>query len=105
MKKSPKTNHKIVRFTKNQLKNMEHRSKTDFKKIDALSDQEIDYSDIPERGAAFWAKAKVVDHVKRPISLRVDVDVLDWFKHQDGRYQKLMNHVLRQYMNAHQRQR
>lgn len=105
MKKLSKKTHKITRITKNQLKNAKHQSKTNFAKIDALSDQEIDYSDIPELGDAFWTKATAVDHVKQPISLRVDIDVLTWFKHQDGRYQKLMNYVLRQYMNAHRRHR
>lgn len=66
-----------------------------------MSDDDIDYCDLPELDNDFWTKAKVVDHVKKPISLRVDIDVLDWFKHQDGRYQKLINYVLRQYMNAH----
>ena len=77
------------------------QSKTDYKKIDAQSDQDIDYSDIPALDDAFWANAKVLDQSKKPISLRMDMDVLDWFKQQNGRYQKLINQVLRQYMNAH----
>ncbi len=105
MKKLSKTTDKIVKFTKKQLMDSKHRSKTNFSKVDALSDQEINYSDIPELDDAFWVKAKVVDHVKKPISLRIDIDVLTWFKHQNGRYQKLINYVLRQYMNAHKQHR
>lgn len=48
----------------------------------------------------FWASARVVEPVaKQPISLRVDTDVLDWFKAQGPRYQSRMNAVLRSYMD------
>ena len=47
----------------------------------------------------FWASAQVVDPVaKQPISLRVDADVLDWFKAQGPRYQSRINAVLRSFM-------
>lgn len=47
----------------------------------------------------FWASAKVVEPVaKQPISLRVDADVLDWFKAQGPRYQSRINAVLRSFM-------
>lgn len=103
--KTPDKKSKTVKPSKKQLDALKHQSKTDFAKMDAMSDRDIDYSDIPELDNDFWTKAKVVDHTKQPISLRVDTDVLDWFKHQDGRYQKLINQVLRQYMNAHRRHR
>lgn len=37
---------------------------------------------------------------KQPISLRIDEDVLNWFKEQGPRYQSRMNAVLRAYMTA-----
>lgn len=47
----------------------------------------------------FWAAAHVVEPVaKQPISLRVDTDVLDWFKAQGPRYQSRINAVLRSFM-------
>lgn len=103
MKKVSK--NKIVRYSKKQLERSSNKSRTNFSRLDAMSDNDIDYSDIPELDDTFWAKAKVVDHTKQAISLRVDTDVLTWFKKQDGRYQKLINYVLRQYMMAHQRHR
>jgi len=55
-------------------------------------------ADLP---ADFWADASIVHPVvKRPISLRVDEDVLRWFKQQGPRYQSRMNAVLRAYMRA-----
>jgi uncharacterized protein (DUF4415 family) len=52
--------------------------------------------DLPDN---FWDDAKVVEPVtKQPISLRVDADVLQWFKTQGPRYQSRINAVLRHYM-------
>jgi uncharacterized protein (DUF4415 family) len=69
-----------------------------------MSEREIarnsppDLADLP---ADFWDSAKLVQAVpKEPISLRVDADVLDWFKKQGPRYQSRMNAVLRAYMSA-----
>lgn len=65
------------------------------------SDAEIDYSDIPETDAAFWAKASVsVPAAKAMISIRVDSDVLEWYRRHARRYQTLMNAVLRKYKEA-----
>lgn len=76
-------------------------SQTDWNRLDALGDDDIDYSDAPELGADFWKEAKVLDHgAKKPITIRVDQDVITWFKSRGGRYQVLMNQVLRQYMES-----
>ena len=59
-------------------------------------------TDVPEM--LDWADAvrgKFFRPIKKPISIRVDADVLAWFKAQDGRYQARMNEALREYM--HQR--
>ena len=85
--------------TKSKVKDL-----TDYDKLDRMSDDDIDYSDIPEMDEAFWANARIEDPgKKKAISLRIDKDVLEWFKHQGGRYQRLINLVLRQYMKAHRR--
>ncbi len=74
-------------------------SQSDWERIDGLSDEDIDYSDAPELGSDFWATAKVLDPgTKRPITIRIDQDVIAWFKSRGGRYQVLMNKVLRSYM-------
>jgi uncharacterized protein (DUF4415 family) len=57
--------------------------------------------DLPED---FWDEGKLVEPVaKQPISLRVDTDVLEWFKQQGPRYQSRMNAVLRAYMSTRRR--
>jgi uncharacterized protein (DUF4415 family) len=61
-------------------------------------------SELADLPADFFAGASVVHPTaKQPISLRVDEDVLKWFKAQGPRYQSRMNAVLRAYMAAIQR--
>lgn len=68
------------------------------------SDAKIDYSDIPETNAAFWAKAEIAEPAtKEMISIRIDSDVLDWYRHRAPRYQTLINKVLRTYKETLER--
>ncbi len=67
--------------------------------LENIPESAIDTSDIPELDTSFWEKAKLVEPLtKQAISLRVDSDVLDWFKSQGKGYQSLMNAVLRSYV-------
>jgi uncharacterized protein (DUF4415 family) len=67
--------------------------------LENIPESAIDTSDIPELDASFWETAKLVKPLtKQAISLRVDSDVLDWFKSQGKGYQSLMNAVLRSYV-------
>lgn len=67
----------------------------------AIPDDEIDTSDIPELDDTFWANARVVEpRGKTAISIRVDQDILDWFKSQGRGYQSRINAVLRAYYEA-----
>jgi len=54
----------------------------------------------------FWSGAEVVwPGPKQAISLRVDQDVLEWFRAQGPRYQSRMNAVLRTYVSQLKRRR
>lgn len=91
---------KIIRYTQEQAEKA--KDKTNYSKLDSMDEKDIDYSDIPETTYELWANAKIKDPgSKKAISLRVDADVLGWFKEQGGRYQTLINRVLRRYMDAH----
>lgn len=58
-------------------------------------------ADLPED---FWADAEVVAiPAKEAISLRVDADVLSWFREGGPRYQSRMNAVLRSYVKSMER--
>lgn len=73
-----------------------------FTVMPTLDNAPIDYSDIPELSDEWFEQAvRAADRPgKRAISLRVDQDVLDFFKAAGGRYQSRMNAVLRAYMVA-----
>jgi uncharacterized protein (DUF4415 family) len=76
------------------------RSRTDWKRIDALRDEDIDYSDIPEQGPDFFARAIIWPGPKKQITLRIDPDVLTFFRKQGRGYQTAIDAVLRKYMEA-----
>ncbi|MEM9292785.1 MAG: BrnA antitoxin family protein [Acidobacteriota bacterium] len=78
--------------------------KSDLQRLDALGDEDIDYSDIPELDDEFFRTAKVVvPPGKQQITLRLDSDVLRWFRGQGKGYQTRINAVLRRYYEAHER--
>jgi len=76
--------------------------KSDLKRIDAMSDEDIDYSDIPEMDDEFLQSVEAkISTGKKQIALRVDNDVLEWMKSQGKGYQSRINAVLRAYYEAH----
>ena len=77
------------------------KSRTDWKRLAAKSDSGIDTSDIPELGAEFWKNAKLrMPESKESVTIRVDRDVLQWFRGKGRGYQTRMNAVLRSYVRA-----
>jgi uncharacterized protein (DUF4415 family) len=77
-------------------------SRRRLKDIEAIRDEDIDYSDIPETDAAFWANAELrMPQAKKGVYLRLDQDVLEWLKAQGPGYQTRINAILRAYMEAH----
>jgi uncharacterized protein (DUF4415 family) len=76
-------------------------SKKRLKALTSKKDSKIDLSEIPELGSRFWKEAKVeLPKVKKAISIRLDPDVLDWFRSQGKGYQSIINAVLRSYVEA-----
>lgn len=78
--------------------------RTDWDRLKAMTEEEImatsppELADLPDD---FWDNAVVVmPPPKEAISLRVDHDVLAWFRAQGSGYQTRMNAVLRSYMEA-----
>jgi uncharacterized protein (DUF4415 family) len=81
---------------------MRRQSKTNWNRVDALRDVDIDLSDSPELEPSFFAKAVRWPGRKQPISLRLDPDVLEFFRKQGRGYQSTINTLLRRYMEAHE---
>jgi uncharacterized protein (DUF4415 family) len=68
----------------------------------ALSDEQIDYSDAPVRPDAVWRRASLPQFPsKKQVTLRIDEDVLSFFRGTGKRYQSRINSVLRAYMASH----
>ncbi|HEY7229858.1 MAG TPA: BrnA antitoxin family protein [Pseudolabrys sp.] len=80
------------------------KGRTDWKALDALTDEQIDAAiardpDWQEMKAFDWSDVVLVTPPKKkPISIRVDEDVLDFFKREGAGYQRRMNAILRSYM-------
>lgn len=88
--------------TKKTLADIEPLNDKRMQKLNALSEKDVDTSDIPELDEEFWNNATVRLPVnKEALSLRVDQDVVDWFRSQGRGYQTKMNAVLRTFYEAH----
>ena len=80
------------------------KQKTELKALAALPDEAIDTSDIPPLTEEFWKTAvrgKFYRPVKQQLTLRLDADVVAWFKShaRDSRgYQTNINRALREYV-------
>ncbi|MBI3796264.1 MAG: BrnA antitoxin family protein [Deltaproteobacteria bacterium] len=80
------------------------KRKAELKALASLPDADIDTRAIPE--VTDWhgaVRGKFYRPVKEPISIRVDADVLAWFRAQGEKYQSRINEALREYMHQHQR--
>ena len=87
-------------------KELSPKESRELERLAALPDEKIDTKDIPEAPAENWAFARrggFYRPIKQPVSIRIDADVLDWFKrHAEGRgYQSEINRVLRRHVMEH----
>jgi uncharacterized protein (DUF4415 family) len=74
---------------------------SDLNRLRSMKDEDIDTSDIPELDASFFANALIrLPEPKASVTLRVDREVLDWFKSQGKGYQTRINAVLKAYKEA-----
>jgi uncharacterized protein (DUF4415 family) len=74
---------------------------SDLKRIDKMTDKDIDYSDASPLDDSFFTRKTVqLPRKKDLITLRLDHEVLEFFKHQGKGYQTLINAILKTYVNA-----
>lgn len=80
-------------------------SKERAEELKSMTDEDIDYSDIPPLDEEFFKKAKLVQRKAKTeqISIRIDTEVLEWFRNHatEKGYQTLINDVLRTYVMHH----
>jgi len=88
-------------------KNTLEASQTDWARIDAMTDEDIDYSDIPPVTEEMFARAVRMKNGK-PIptasqeNMPIDRDIIEFFKAQGYFYPLKINQLLRAYMEAQQ---
>ena len=81
------------------------KDETDWTRVDSMTDADIDLSECPEVTPEMFARA-VVRHGLKPVgrksqlTLRVDADVLAWFRASGSGYQTRINTLLREYVRA-----
>lgn len=67
--------------------------------LSGKSDEDIDYSDIPDTSGQDWSgvvRGRFYKPVKQQLTVRIDADVLEWLKHDGEKgYQKRLNAILR----------
>ena len=77
------------------------RGRTDFERLHAMRDADIDDSDIPRLEKSFWKAAKLtMPEPKDRLTIRIDHDVVEWLKKKGSGYQTRINAILRSYMKA-----
>ncbi len=82
--------------------NTDKHSQTDWQKLEAMTDEEIDYSDIPPLDDDFFARATLrTPDQPVTVTMQVDPDVFAWFKAQEDGWEQRMRAALRIYAEAH----
>lgn len=81
------------------------RSRTNIAKLHRTSDKSINYEDNSATTKEFWKDAEVfMPQHKVHISLRLDEDIINYFKDEGKGYQSRINAILKAYMNTHPHQ-
>ena len=74
-------------------------SRTDWAALEAMDDEDIDYSDIPPLTEEFFKNATLrIPATQARQMVQIEPDVLNWFQAQGGEYRALINSVLRRYI-------
>lgn len=91
----------MVKYTLD-LDNMPETSKEELARMDAIRDQDIDYSDIPEMDDEFWKHAKIVSNpFKSVVTMRLEPETIAFFKGDNPKgYTGRMAAVLKAFVKA-----
>ena len=103
----PVSKERITRVTLEEARRM--KDETDYARLDAMTDEDVAKAVAEDPDAApldiDWTKARLVlPPGKENVTLRVDRDVLAWFRATGKGFHTRMNAVLRAYMDAHKQQ-
>lgn len=88
------------------MKRILERHKDELAALDAMTDDDIDYSDIPP--IHDWSGAvrgRLYRPLKQQVTLRLDADVIAWFRQNETKYQTAINAALREHVARQRRRR
>ena len=100
-----KKDERIVRYTRETVP----KGKTDWERLRRMTDEEIERAarsdpDAPPTDFAYWQGATPVPpRETQRVTLRLDREVLDFFRRQGRGYQSRMNAVLHAYVESQRR--
>lgn len=84
------------------MKKLTAKQTEDIRRIAAMPDKDIDFSDIPPiRDWTGAVRGRFYRPLKHAVTLRLDADVLHWFRSQGAKYQTRINDLLRTHMLEH----
>ncbi len=78
--------------------------KKESKRIANISEDQLDFTDIPETDEEFWKNAEIkLPETKQRITIRLDSEIIEYFKDHYDNYQTYINSVLKAYIHAHKK--
>ena len=81
---------------------MNNTSRTDWKALAAMTDEEIDYSEIAPLSTAFFERARVWrPQSKVTLTMQVDADIVEWFQTAGDNWEAQVQAALRLYVESH----
>lgn len=86
------------------MSKLDAKQAQEIEQLSEMSDKDINLTDIPENKD--WENAKVGKFfrpLKKQVTIRIDMDTLEWFKSMGSKYQTRMNLALREYMIDHKK--
>lgn len=88
-------------------KDFSKKSQTDWARVDAMTDDDIDFTDCPEITDEMWGNGMLRKGFKpfpnkSQENFPIDRDIIEFFKSQDFNYPAKINQLLREYMEAQQ---
>lgn len=92
-----KDNSTTCKYTVSEIQ--QGRGNTDWQRLKAMGDDDIDTSEIEIQSGEFWQRVEhyLQPSAKKPLTLRLEGDLIQWFKDQGGAYQTHMAAVLKAY--------
>lgn len=95
-------------YTAEELKSRQEESRTDLGRVDSITEEELERSIAEDQGEAGflpdWTMARLVlPEAKKDVHLRLDREVIEFFKSQGKGHISRMQAVLKAYVESHRR--